>query len=101
MESVTNSSLDEQLKNKKVILKFSASWCSRCKAIAPYIERLESLYPEVVFLEVDADAEVELITKYKVKNLPTLVGFSNGTKVDTLTGSTLSMKVLRDFVMKV
>lgn len=102
MDSVTSSSLEEHLKtNKKIVLKFGAEWCGGCKAIKPYLAKLQELYPQVVFLEVDADVEADLVTKYNVKNLPTLVGFSNGVKVDTLTGSGLGMKVLKEFVMKI
>lgn len=101
LDFTTHEQLPELLRgNKKVILKFGADWCAGCKSIAPYLTKLQKDHPEVRFLEVDADSQPELLAQYNVKNLPTLISFTDGTKSDTLTGSGLGMKVLKDFVLK-
>jgi thioredoxin 1 len=102
LEFVTKTELEKSIAdNKKVVVKFGASWCSGCKAIAPYLNKIQADNPDVVFVEVNSDDEIDLVTQYNIKNLPTLIGFSNGSKVETLTGSGMSMKTLKDFVSKV
>ena len=101
LDFVDQASLKETLSsNQKVIVKFGAEWCSGCKAVAPYLDRLQKDNPQVKFVEVDADTEDQLVLEYNVKNLPTLISFTNGIKSGTLTGSGLGMKVLKDFTLK-
>ena len=52
-------------------LKFTASWCSPCQIIAPYLDELSDLHQfEVVSVDVDAEAEVASL--HGVVSLPTI-----------------------------
>eukprot|EP00547_Thalassionema_nitzschioides_P017576 CAMPEP_0194244730 /NCGR_PEP_ID=MMETSP0158-20130606/11846_1 /TAXON_ID=33649 /ORGANISM="Thalassionema nitzschioides, Strain L26-B" /LENGTH=162 /DNA_ID=CAMNT_0038980289 /DNA_START=59 /DNA_END=543 /DNA_ORIENTATION=+ len=79
----------ESLKSKKetIILKFTADWCSPCKAIAPYFQELSQQYA-AHFVELDVDEFDEISAKYQVKAMPTfLILSSDESVVGTLTGS--------------
>jgi thioredoxin 1 len=52
------------------LLKFSASWCGPCKMLTKVMESIEFPY-EVV--DVDIEGNEELVAKYGVRGVPTLV----------------------------
>jgi thioredoxin 1 len=39
-----------------VILQATATWCSQCKAIAPFVDKLIAKYPEAAFYKYDTDS---------------------------------------------
>ncbi len=51
------------------ILKFSASWCHPCKVLS---DRLKD-FNKVPLEEIDVDSNPELVKKYTIKNVPTLI----------------------------
>jgi thioredoxin 1 len=52
------------------LLKFSASWCGPCKMLTKVMESVEFPY-EVVTIDIEDNEE--LIAKYGIKGVPTLV----------------------------
>jgi thioredoxin 1 len=52
------------------LLKFSASWCGPCKMLTKVMESIKFPY-EVV--DVDIEGNEELVAKYGVRGVPTLV----------------------------
>jgi thioredoxin 1 len=54
------------------ILKFYADWCGPCKALGALIEK-ENL--EVTNINVDSvlQEDIDLVNKYDIRNLPTLL----------------------------
>ena len=65
--------------NKPVILKFSATWCGPCKAIAPaYEKQATEMKDKVVFLAADLDKAGDLAGEYGVMGVPTFLYFKDG-----------------------
>lgn len=66
--------------NPKVVVKFFADWCGNCKLIAPKYRKLaeSGTYPEVVFLDVNAESNPEFRKLAGVSNLPFFATFRNG-----------------------
>jgi thioredoxin 1 len=52
------------------LLKFSASWCGPCKMLTKVMESVDFPY-EVVTIDIEDNEE--LILKYGIKGVPTLV----------------------------
>lgn len=67
----------------KLIIDYSASWCTPCKQIHPIVCNLQKEYPQIQFVQVDIDkADISFI-----KTVPTFHFFHNGKKVFELGGA--------------
>ena len=78
-EHLTVENIDEKLKDKKVILDFYATWCPPCKIIAKNLNSFDEIKPkDVVIYKVDIDAQRDLIKRFDVKSIPTIVFLNNG-----------------------
>ena len=65
------------------VLRFTASWCQPCKALAQQLEEL-GLDKEVTV--VDIDEQSELAIKHGVRSVPTLVALDNGKEIKRMVG---------------
>jgi len=54
----------------KKILRFTASWCAPCKALASTLENVKTELPIEV---IDIDVHTEIATEYGIRSVPTLV----------------------------
>jgi len=71
-----------------VVIDFWAQWCGPCKAMAPVYERVASEFePDLRFLKVDTEAEPELVARYNIRSIPTLMLFRKGNVVAQQTGA--------------
>ncbi|GGX45542.1 thioredoxin [Saccharospirillum salsuginis] len=93
MSKVTMLSADEFAKTVEAgegltLVDFYADWCGPCKMIAPVLEDLADEYDgKVTIVKLDADAHPEVLSKYGVRGLPTLMMFENGKPVGTRIGA--------------
>lgn len=71
---------------KPVILDFFATWCGPCKMLAPAVERMAEVHPEVHFYKVDIDEEMDLASRFGVMSVPTLLYFKRGEIVNKTVG---------------
>lgn len=56
-----------QFSGKVLVLSFWATWCKTCQALAPFFEQVVDRFradPEVIFLAVNAQEDVELIKTF-------------------------------------
>jgi thioredoxin 1 len=60
------------------LLKFSASWCGPCKMLTKVMESVE--FPYTVE-EVDIEGNEELVAKYGVRGVPTLILLDDNNEV--------------------
>lgn len=62
-----------------VLVDFGAAWCSACRTIAPTLTELATEYAGRAQLgAVDASTEQDLLAKYDVSALPTIIVFKGG-----------------------
>lgn len=74
--------------NNFVVVKFGATWCSPCKTMEPIIESIASqLENKVKVMSIDVEDEPDLATKYKIRNVPTILYFKNGELKDKSVGA--------------
>jgi len=91
LKKITKKDFEEKvLKGKeKVIVKFTADWCMPCKMIEPNLKKLSKEFDgKINFYEVDVEDEEnsELVTKYEITNLPTLLIFKEGKIISSIVG---------------
>ena len=73
--------------NKVVVVDFSASWCGPCMALAPVIDQLSREYQgKAVVGKMDVDKSQATSQHFGIKNIPALLFFKNGVKVDSMKG---------------
>ena len=65
------------------ILRFTASWCQPCKALAQQLEDL-GLDKEVTVIDIDEQSNLAI--QYGVRSVPTLVAVDNNKEVKRMVG---------------
>ena len=70
--------------NMKELLKFSASWCQPCKALAGNLKYVD--FGDVILKEYDIEENSEEATKFAIRGVPTLVLLKDGTEVRRKSG---------------
>ncbi len=68
----------------KKILRFTASWCGPCKALAKTLEQIETDIPIEV---IDIDVHPEVATEFGIRGVPTLVMVEDNVASKRLVGS--------------
>ena len=75
--------------NGLAIVKYSASWCKPCTALANTINDMsddELNGFKVADLDCEEEEFFDLCDENKIKNLPTLLFYVNGTQVERISG---------------
>lgn len=81
-----------------VIVDFWADWCNPCKIIAPVLEDIESDYlGKIKVVKINADTEINLVHRYGVQSLPTVVLFDKGQEVSRFMGARPKPFILKEF----
>lgn len=80
-----------------VLVDFHATLCGPCKMLGPVLEDIASERSSVKIVKIDIDQNSELIKKYGVMSVPTLILFKNGQMVDKKNGF-MPKEVLMDWL---
>jgi len=85
---VTVDNFEEEVLNEKrpVLVDFWASWCGPCKMVLPIVESLADEQTEVKICKVNVDEQSDLVQKFDVMTVPTLIIFKDGKVVNTSVG---------------
>lgn len=61
----------------KKCFKFGASWCAPCKILSPVFEKVSKMddFKNIEFkdFDIEEDDAVELVEKFAIRNVPTIV----------------------------
>ncbi|MDH7508813.1 MAG: thioredoxin [Methanomassiliicoccales archaeon] len=73
--------------NSKLIVDCWAEWCGPCRMLAPIFEKLAAEYSgKIVFGKMNTDQNPELVRRFRIMAIPTLLFFKDGEVVDQIVG---------------
>jgi len=83
----TDENFDGELSTSEpIVLKFSSLGCGPCQGLAMLLSDIVPAYSgKVKFINVDVD-KTNIVQKYGIRGIPTMLFIKNGTVVDTLVG---------------
>lgn len=83
-----DQSVIENSFHKPVLVDFWAEWCAPCKALMPMLQTIaESYQGELLLAKVNCDVEPDVVARFGIRSLPTVVLFKDGEPVDGFAGA--------------
>ncbi len=86
---VTLSNFDQEVLHSEtpVLVDFWATWCGPCKMIAPFVDQIATEYEGKIKVgKLDADEHQDVLMRYGIMGIPTLILFKGGEPVVRITG---------------
>ena len=81
-----------------VLVDISAEWCAPCRVLAPLLHKMVFAYDgKFILAMVDADENMKIAGKHKVRGFPTVVAYSRGEEVARIH-SAQTESILRDLI---
>ncbi len=88
MLTITTHSFETQVlqADKPVLVDFWAQWCPYCRRIGPAFDQVGQEYADrLIAGKINYDEEPELIERFAVKSIPTLMLFRDGQVLGSVT----------------
>ncbi len=83
-----------------VLLDIGADWCAPCNVLTPRLEKLVREYDgKFLLAKVDADENMRIAGRHKVRGFPTVIAYSYGQETDRFH-SAQPDSFLRNFIDK-
>lgn len=86
MKIINTEEFNETISNGVTLVDFFAEWCGPCKMLGPVLEELDSEYPDVKFVKVNVDDNMDLAEKYGIMSIPNVHIFKDGESVANMQG---------------
>lgn len=81
---------------KPVLVDFFATWCGPCKAMHPILDELKMDMGDkvhILTIDVDGEANRQLVHSYQIQSVPTLMIFKGGKMVWRQSGVMQSVQL--------
>ncbi|PKI12911.1 thioredoxin [Colwellia sp. 12G3] len=84
---------------RKVLIDFYAPWCAPCKMLTPVVEQIAQEHADIKVIKINADNSQELMAKFGIRGIPTLLLMNSGQLVATQVGAA-SFSQVKKFVQQ-
>ena len=88
--AVTTETFEREVlqSDKPVIVDFWAEWCGPCHAVSPVLDRIAEERPgELRLVKVNVDEEQELMIRFGIQSIPTIILFKDGAPAAAVIGA--------------
>lgn len=89
---------ENAIKDELVLVDFYAKWCGPCRMLSPIIDEISNERSFKV-VKVDIDESDEVVMKYQIMSVPTLMLFKNGKMISSSIGY-IPKEELNDWISK-
>lgn len=92
---LTASTIGGELGSRATLVQFSSAFCTPCRATRTLLENVVINLPDVRHVEIDAEANLELVRKLDIRSTPTTLILNNsGVEVGRAVGAPKRDQVL-------
>ncbi|MCI9063133.1 MAG: thioredoxin [Clostridia bacterium] len=87
--NLNESNFNKEIMNtdELILVDFFATWCGPCKMLSPIISEIANEYSNSVKVcTVNVDENQDLVRKYNITSVPTLIFFKKGMPVKSSVG---------------
>ena len=93
--NITDENFENEVLKAKgtVIVDFYGTWCMPCKMLAPIVEKVVK-DNNIKLAKVDVDENEDLVRRYRIMSVPTLMIFRDGEHINTSAGLVSENRIL-------
>ena len=92
MLTITTNSFENDVlhADKPVLVDFWAQWCPYCRRVAPAFDKVGEQYADALIAgKINYDEEPQLIQRFGIDTIPTLLLFKNGEVIGSIVAPRL------------
>lgn len=83
---MTEQEYENAIKEKNVVVQFSANWCGPCKVVTPILQNLASQM-DVDYLKIDIGESADLSRKLGIRSIPHVLFVKDGLVKEEVVGA--------------
>jgi len=97
--ALTDATFDEEIgaAEQPVLVDFWAEWCGPCKMIEPVLDEIAKEHEgKLRFVKVNVDDNLQIVRRFEVMSVPTLMLFKDGEPKLRLVGAKGKAQLLQE-----